>query len=433
MSTETASLRTKLTPHVIKQLRPRSSPYDVRDEDTPGFLVRVEPSGKKSFFVEYRRKRPDPETHRLRSMQTRRKLGEATTLPLAQARIEASKIRAKVQLGQDPDAERKAAEAEAIRSITLALFLEKHYEPWRSANRRRASQDIHRIRQQFAELLPKALADITPWLVEKWRSQRLKGGAAKGTVNRDVALLKAALSRAVDWDLLPSSPLLKVKPLKVDVLHRVRYLADDEEIRLLKALEERESRMREGRRSGNRWRREREYQELPDYGIHGFVDHLRPCVLLAMNTGMRRGEIFSLRWSSVNWERKHVTVVGAYAKSGKTRHIPLNTIALAILDNWFKQRGKPAGDQLVFPSRLGKQMDNLQSSWTEVLKAARIDDFRFHDLRHHFASKLAMRGIDMVVLRELLGHASMEMTLRYSHLAPEHKAAAVAKLVEGMK
>jgi integrase len=126
-------------------------------------------------------------------------------------------------------------------------------------------------------------------------------------------------------------------------------------------------------------------------------------------------------------ERNTITIHGDNAKSGKTRHLPLNATALSALKSWKEQQEDVDG--LVFPSVEGKPFDNVNKAWHRVLKDASINNFRWHDLRHHFASKLVMAGVDLNTVRELLGHSDIKMTLRYAHLAPEHKAAAVAKLV----
>ena len=102
------------------------------------------------------------------------------------------------------------------------------------------------------------------------------------------------------------------------------------------------------------------------------------------------------------------------AKSSKTRHIPLNAAALSALKGW---HGQQTASPLVFPGRNGVPFDNVRSSWEEVLKAAEITRFRWHDLRHTFASRLVLKGVDLNTVRELLGHSDYQMTLRYAHLA----------------
>jgi len=147
-------------------------------------------------------------------------------------------------------------------------------------------------------------------------------------------------------------------------------------------------------------------------------------VLLAMNTGMRRGEIFDLTWHNVDLKKRNLTVEGIEAKSGHTRHIPLNDEALGALIAW---RNQTNNKHLVFPNpSTKKRFNNIQISWEQLRAEAKLKDFRFHDLRHTFASKLVMQGVDLNTVRELLGHASIDMTLRYAHLSPEHKAEAVA-------
>lgn len=139
-----------------------------------------------------------------------------------------------------------------------------------------------------------------------------------------------------------------------------------------------------------------------------------------MNTGLRRGELLSLTWADINLDACMLTVRAENAKSGRERHVPLNTEALAVLTQWGTQT-----------SRAGRVFDvaDVKTAWRGLLEAACITNFRFHDLRHHFASKLVRKGVDLNTVRELLGHADITMTLRYAHLAPDGLAAAVAKLV----
>jgi integrase len=143
--------------------------------------------------------------------------------------------------------------------------------------------------------------------------------------------------------------------------------------------------------------------------------------LLALNTGMRRGELTSIKWNDVNLHTKIITIRAGYAKSAKARHIPLNSEALDVLKRYRKQH---SGEGRLF------DVFSVKKSWNALMTNAGIRDFRFHDLRHTFASKLVAAGVDLNTVRELLGHADIRMTLRYAHLAPEHKAAAVQKLVK---
>uniref|UniRef100_UPI004047C2DE tyrosine-type recombinase/integrase n=1 Tax=Pseudomonas sp. TMP25 TaxID=3136561 RepID=UPI004047C2DE len=161
---------------------------------------------------------------------------------------------------------------------------------------------------------------------------------------------------------------------------------------------------------------------MPDLRKVEFADHLKPLTLLSLNTGMRQGEVFNLNWRDVDLTNKVLTVEGDTSKSGQTRHIPLNKEALAVLTNW-RNAGERQG--YVFPGQSGGRLDNVKKSWAGVLTMAKITAFRWHDLRHTFASKLVMAGVPLNTVRDLLGHSDIKMTLRYAHLAPDSKAAAV--------
>jgi integrase len=307
----------------------------------------------------------------------------------------------------------------------LLGFLEYKYRPWVLAEPKTGNDTLQRIQYNFCDLLDRPLGELTHWMAEKWRAEQLKSGKSKATINRDMAALKAALSKAVEWGLIDSHPLAKLKPIKGDRLTKVRYLSKDEEARLREALTARDNKLKAGRASANQWRRARSYDLYPDLTNCTYADHLTPMVLLSLNTGLRRGEVFSLTWHCVNFQAKTLTVEGTTAKSGQTRHIPLNDEALSVLKAWRKQT---QGEGLVFPGKDAKRLDNVRKSWAGVLNAAKIASFRWHDLRHDFASKLVMAGVPLNTVRDLLGHADLTTTLRYAHLAPDHRAQAVALL-----
>lgn len=410
-------MQAKIGSQLLSKLKPEAKPYEVYDTELKGFTVRVQPSGFVSYLLRYYR--PD-------GTQSRVGIGRHPVFTPAQARDEARKLLGDVARGQDPYAVREEARR-AAKAHTLKSFLDEEYETWVLANQKVGRGTIQRLRACFAEFLDKKLGEINPWLIDKWRSARLKEGRAPATVNRDLDDVRALLAKAVEWGMLEVHPLAKkVKRIKVDN-ERVRFLSEDEESRLRAALDAREEAMREERDNANRWRQARGYPEFSSLRDVTFVDHLKPMVLVSMNTGLRQGELFQLEWQSVDLPRAILTVKAHTAKSSKTRHLPLNEEAFAVLKTWRAQY--PDAVRLVFSNREGVRFDNVQSSWEKLLVDAGIVDFHWHDLRHHFASWLVMTGVDLNTVRELLGHADIKMTLRYAHLAPEHKAAAVARLM----
>ena len=394
---------------LLKDLRPRDKPFEVRDTRLKGLILRVQPSGVMSYYVEYGRGK-------------RKRIGRADAIKPAKAREDAKKVLGEAYSGGDPMAALRREEAH-----TLASFIDEVYGPWAEANIRTHRKTVARLRGNFPDLQKKKLVDITPWLVEKWRTARLKSGTKKTTVNRDLDDLKSSLAKAVVWGHLDVHPIASVKRVRVDSNPASRFLSEDEHVRLLTSLDEGEKRLRAQRNSANAWRRRRDYPLLPDLSTVMFADHLKPMVIVSLHTGLRRGELFGLEWSDIRLSEGYLTVRGSQAKSFKTRHVPLNEIAKDCLAGWQGQATEREG--LVFPGKNGKPFDNVNSAWRRTLKEAKIERFRWHDLRHTFASWLVMAGVDLNTVRELLGHADLQMTLRYAHLAPEHKAAAVAQLI----
>ena len=401
-------MQRNITAGLVATLQPARHPYEIRDARLTGFLVRVQPSGRSSYICQFARGR-------------RITLGRVGVLSVSAARELAIQHLSDVTKGIDPIAKRYAE-----RAATLKDYLDNEYGPWFTTNRKSGHAILKRIRWCFCKWLgQKRLDQISPLEVDRWRSSRLREGISPVTLNRDLQGLKAALSKAVEWGLIAHHPLARVKPFRKDKNSSTRYLSSEEEVRLRHALDVREQRMREERQSANAWRRVRRYEEMAEIREDEFADYLKPVVLLTINTGLRRGEVFNLRWSHVTEVPPTIEVEGPNSKSGQTRHVPLNQEARAILRQWRRQG---PGRRYVFPSLDGKRMTTIKNSWTNLVKLAELDRFRFHDLRHHFASRLVMAGIPLNTVRELMGHADIDMTLRYAHLAPRHKADAVEVL-----
>lgn len=230
----------------------------------------------------------------------------------------------------------------------------------------------------------------------------------------------------MEWGFLEDNLLSKLKALKVDQNPKIRYLSQDEELRLRHALMIREGELKQARSKGNQWREERGYDQLHEFANNEYADHLMPMILISMNTGLRQGELFNLEWDMVDLEKCSLIISGEITKNSSSRFIPLNDEAFEVLKHVNKQSSKFG---LVFSSKNDKPFNSVKRAWSTLRKRANIQQFRWHDLRHHFASRLVMAGVDLNTVRELLGHSDIKTTLRYAHLAPEHKVNAVQKLM----
>jgi integrase len=405
----------KLTNGKIADAEPGKRPYRLRDGHVPGLSVRIQPSGAKLYELRY-----GP-----RNSSTYVLDGRWPGLTLESARALAMRISVEIQEHGAPLAIRQkrdaAARADGSMIVTLGELIEHRLEDHVTVHNKSGTATLARLRSSWATLLDKPMTAITANDVEAQITKRRKAGIKVGTSNRDLVALKSALSLACKWGLIDVHPLARVKPAKDKHSGVVRYLGsvdDGEEKRLRDELAKRDREAIEARArtmAGGR----AQHAKLVELPADGFADHLTPMVLVAMNTGLRRGELTSLTWSDVDLDRKLVTVRSGYSKSGTSRHVPLNSEAVATLKRWKKQ--KPKGRLF--------EVASIKKAWAALLTDAKIADFRFHDLRHHFASKLIQAGVPLNTVRALLGHADLKMTLRYAHLAPSDTASAVERLV----
>ncbi len=402
-------MRAALTQMVFEKLPVPAAKVDHRDTRLKGLVLRAMPSGTKSYYCEYSRGK-------------RVWLGRADVLGVSEARESARAILADFYRGIDPIEVRKP---KAVMPC-YREYLDGDYAAWARSSQKAYAQNLNRLKTAFKALLDKPLDKITGLDVERWRASKVECGLSNQTINRDISSIKASFNRAVDWGILPVNPLAKIKKARVDDCLKVRYLSDAEEYRLRETIEAREERRRLERESANHWRAERGYVLLPSLRDYVFTDHVKPLILLSINTGCRRGELFDLTWENIDLDRRILTVTGATAKSRRTRHIPLNREATSVLLNWRAQCEETTG--LAFVNEAGERFDRVNTSWRRLLKDAQISAFHWHDMRHHFASRLAMGGVDLNTIRELLGHSDYAMTLRYEHLAPEFKLKAVEVL-----
>ena len=260
-------MKTSITQALIRRLQEQDR--DVYDTQQPGLVLRLRATGHHTYRVLLGRGR----------WLT---LGTPKVLTPMQARELARRKLGDKAYGRDPITERQRKAATTFRD-----FLTGPYAEWFTANRKSATSTLARLTTHFVPLFGnKPLTEITTFAVERWRTARLRGatGATAATTNRNVSALKACLSKAVEWKLLPAHPLRDVKLSREDRNAIVRFLSPDEEQALRAQLTKRDTDRRTERASANEWRRARGYALLPDIGV--YCDHVTPITLLAMNTGM---------------------------------------------------------------------------------------------------------------------------------------------------
>ena len=407
-------MQAKLTQVYVQSVKPGEKLLRIRDTLLKGLVLFVNAGGKKTYYVDYKRPNGKRADH---------KIGDATLYTLAEARDLARDFLAAVARGNDPTAPRE--------TLTFGDFIKDIYTPWVLENRKSGRATVDMIGANFKFLLPLPLESITVAQIEQWRSKRKKkDGVKSSSLNRITAALNSSINWAVKRNIIEHNPIAKLERLSErDTVSKVRYLAEDERIRLMAALDEREKAIKEARNSHNQWLRDRGMEPLPSLDRLPFVDYLKPLIVLSLSTGIRRNSLLSLEWGDVNFSERTLLVRAATSKSEKQYYVPLNKLAFDTLTQWKAQSRKISSGSLVFPSpKDGKKMDNCNSSWETLLKKAEIENFRWHDMRHDFASQLVMKGVDLNTVRELLGHADLKMTLRYAHLAPDVKMRAVELL-----
>jgi len=239
------------------------------------------------------------------------------------------------------------------------------------------------------------LSDITPKVIASYMELRKSEGVAPATINRDLALLSKAFNLAIkQWEWCKINPCSQVQRErennKID-----RWLTEEEEKKLLE-------------------------------GAKGYLNgQLVDIIILALNTGMRQSEILNLRWQDVDLFRKIITVRKTKNKVPKV--IPLNQSAYKLLLRRNKVVNMPG---YVFATRNGTRISkrNLHREFVNALKKAEITNFRFHDLRHTFATRLVQSGIDLYSVARLLGHRDITTTQRYAHHSPESLRSSVEVL-----
>jgi len=405
----------RLTQSYVASLKPHpEKPTWITDDEVDNLKLYVGTSGKKVWYFYYYDKD---------GKRASKKLGTFDALTVAQARDMAKDVAGRVVRGENVKKEKP------VQKLTYGEYLKEHYEPWVVSHRKSGLETMKTIKSAFHFLLHQPLEDLSSIALEQWRTKRVNEGRKNATINRQITALQASINWGVKHEFIKENPLARLGRLREhDSDTRVRYLTDEERARLMKALDEREAEIRAARIRHNEWALERGYERVPE--IKGeYADYLKPMILLSLYTGVRQGNLFSLVWGDIDFSTRTMALRASVSKASKTQNLPLNSFAVKVLSAWRDQSTNVAGNALVFPSpRGGGKFDNCKKAWVALMKDAQIENFRWHDMRHDFASQLVMKGVDLNTVRELMGHADLKMTLRYAHLAPEFKRAAVEML-----
>ncbi len=261
-------------------------------------------------------------------------------------------------------------------------FLEIYARPNKSSWRRDESCVVH-FKKFFGE---KYLHEIKAKDVEEYKSQRLEH-VKKSSINRELGCLTTLMNKAVEWDKLAENPANSVKKFRVQN-QRTRYLEADEVDKLIGAC------------GGS----------------------IKPMVITALNTGMRKHEVLDLEWKDIDLKNNIIYV--KKTKNKKCREVPINDT----LRDFFEELKRKKRTGYVFSKEDGTPYKSLKTAFGTAVRKAGIEDFTFHDLRHTFASHLVMNGVDLKTVQELLGHSNIETTMRYAHLSVGHKKQAVNRL-----
>ena len=250
---------------------------------------------------------------------------------------------------------------------------------WLQENQGKKSLDSDKIKiRLLPELRGLLLEDMTRDLIHSVVNRKTCSGSTK---NRYFALIRAILNKCVnEWDWLDKAPKLK---LHKEPKKRIRWLYPEEAQRLVNALD-----------------------SLP------YMQHL---VIFSLATGLRQANVLNLKWEQIDLKRQVAWIYPDQAKAGKAIGVPLNHTAMQVLMD------RPHVSDYVFTHSKGARVKSISSRvWREALDRAGIADFRWHDLRHTWASWLVQNGTPLAALKEMGGWESVEMVQRYAHLAPEH-------------
>jgi integrase len=280
---------------------------------------------------------------------------------------------------------RKSGQGERV---LFEEFADDFLEEYCKQNKRSWRRDQFSLNSLKEFFKGETLQSLGPEKIERFKAKR-KAEVSPATVNRELACLKTMFSKAVEWGRTEKNPAAKVKKFRENP-GRERILSPEEARSLI---------------------------ECAGPGI-------RPVLIVALNTGMRRNEILSLKWADVDFGKSFIRI--SDSKSGRSRKVPMNALVYETL----KAIPRMSAEYVFFNTEKKAHIKDIRAAFLGACRRAEIKGVRLHDLRHTAASKMIEAGADLVTVSRILGHASIQMTMRYAHPTPENMRLAVGKLGE---
>jgi len=281
------------------------------------------------------------------------------------------------------------------KDITLEKLINK-FLLWYKTHRRRSSYKRY---ERIAKIILKhikgsiKISQLTMHHIEKYKLIRKQEGIKDDTLNKELRFISTMINRAVEFEWIENHPLYRKTIIIRGVDNsRIRFLTEDEEKRLLDALK-----------------------------INPLVHDI---VLTALYTGLRKNEILGLKWKNIDFENNLIILFPEQTKNKRYHSIPMHPV---LKDMLLKRKESNADIDFVF-HRNGKPVVSIRTAFENALKRAGIVNFRFHDLRHTFATKLIRKGVDLYVVKELLNHTDVKITQRYAHLTLNEKYKAIGRI-----
>jgi integrase len=365
--------KVKLTKRVVESLEPNPTKrIEIWDTDVTGFYVRVYPTGKKTYFLQFRNK--DRESRKI-------KIGVHGSITTELAREQAIHLSLEVGAGRDPSIKIVVQE---VASHTMTELGEKYLALHASIKKKQKGykEDTASIQniigKKFGHL---SVTAVTTLDLQKLHAE-LKDTPYKA--NRLRSLLSKMFTLAIKWGWRLDNPVKGVE--KYQEYKRHRWL-NNEEVQTLWAV-------------------------LETYHNQNVADAIR----LLLLTGSRRNEVLHATWDQFDLDKGVWTKPAHTTKQKKMEHLPLSALALEMLEDMKMNSESP----FLFPGKiLGKPLQEIKKAWDTIRKRAGFPDLRLHDLRHTHASHLVSSGLSLSIVGKLLGHTQAATTQRYAHLADE--------------